>query len=80
MPRDTLFDLAVNRALSYALRLGVVLDDAGVLRNGLELWYLKTRFAYRIPLDEVVATLESYPGEDSSWQGGKSGSWQKAPS
>ena len=77
MPRNKLFDLAVNRALSYAHRLGVPFDDTEVLRSGLELWYLKTRFAYRIPLEEVVATLQTYPGEGSSWQGGKEGAWLK---
>ena len=76
MPRDALFDLAVNRALSYARRLNVQLNDAVALRSGLELWYLKTRFAYRIPLAEVVATLQSYPGE-GTWQGGRSGNWRK---
>ena len=76
MPRDALFDLAVNRALSYALRLGLPLEDDKALYGGLELWYLKTRFAYRIPLDDVVATLQSYPGK-GSWQGGQEGSWQE---
>ena len=76
MSRDALFDLAINRALSYALRLGLPLEDDGALYGGLELWYLKTRFAYRIPLDDVVATLRSYPGK-GSWQGGAKGSWQE---
>lgn len=76
MPRDALFDLAVNRALSYAQRLNIPLNNAEILRSGLELWYLKTRFAYRIPLEEVVATLQSYPGE-GAWQGGRSGGWRK---
>ena len=31
--------------------------DAHALRAALELWYLRTRFAYRVPLDEVVAAL-----------------------
>ena len=76
MSRDALFDLAINRALSYALRLGLPLEDSRALYGGLELWYLKTRFAYRIPLDDVVATLQNYPGE-GFWQGGREGSWQQ---
>ena len=77
MPRDALFDLAVNRALTYALRLGLALEDTAALRSGLELWYLKTRFAYRIPLEDVVAALKSYPGGDCFWRGGRAGGWQR---
>ena len=73
--REALFDLAVNRALSYALRLELVLEDATALQAGLELWYLKTRFAYRIPLEEVVGALKSYPGGDRFWRGGRAGGW-----
>ena len=76
--RDELFDLAINKALGYVKRLGVepqtVTDD--VLKNKLELWYLKTRFAYRIPLSDIIATLQSYE-EQHVWQGGKNGSWVK---
>ncbi len=79
MPRDALFDAAVNRALVYAVRLGVPLDARGDLRKGLELWYLKTRFAYRIPLDEVIAVLCTSPNSSWRWQGGREGRWQ-APS
>ena len=80
MPRDALFDLAINRALTYALRLGVALEDAEALHTGLELWYLKTRFAYRIPLEEVVGALRTYPDTHSSsgehfWRGGLAGGW-----
>lgn len=75
MPRDKLFDLAVNRALSYALRLGVRLDNAEAVRSGLELWYLKTRFAYRVSLEEVVGALQTYPGGDHFWRGGRLGGW-----
>ena len=77
MPRDALFDLAVNRALSYTQRLKVSLHDADTLRSKLEVWYLKTRFAYRIPLDDVVATLLGFPGADHYWQGGSEGRWQE---
>lgn len=75
MPRDALFDAAVNKALSYALRLGLPLDDPERLRSGLELWYLKTRFAYRVPLDEVVVALSRAPGPHSNWKGGAAGRW-----
>jgi hypothetical protein len=75
MPRDALFDAAVNKALAYALRLGLPLDDPERLRGGLELWYLKTRFAYRVPLDEVVAALSRATGAHSSWKGGAAGRW-----
>ncbi|CAN5846594.1 hypothetical protein BH24DEI2_BH24DEI2_14340 [soil metagenome] len=76
MPRDALFDLAISRALTYALRLGLAVGDTAALRGGLELWYLKTRFAYRIPLDEVVGALQTYPGGDCSWRGGHAGGWR----
>ena len=75
MPRTELFDTAVNKALTYALRLGVPLDDPGKLKGGLELWYLKTRFAYRVPLEDVVSALLSYPGSDCRWAGGETGCW-----
>ncbi len=75
MPRTELFDAAVNRALVYALRLGLPLGDREKLRVGLELWYLKTRFAYRIPLETVIATLQSHPGGNCCWRGGGTGSW-----
>ena len=72
MAHAPLFDLAVNRALVYARRLG--LEGEG-LRAGLEPWYLKTRFAYRVPLEEVVGALQSYPGGDHYWMGGENGRW-----
>ena len=72
MAHAPLFDLAVNRALVYSRRLG--LEGEGV-RVGLEPWYLKTRFAYRIPLDKVVETLQSYPGGEHYWTGGEDGRW-----
>jgi hypothetical protein len=77
MPRDALFDAAVNRALEYAHRLGTPLDERGALQRGLELWYLKTRFAYRIPLEAVVNALQRYPKAESAyvWRGGKDGNW-----
>ncbi len=73
--RPGLYDAAVNRALVYALRLGLPPSDPGKLRVGLELWYLKTRFAYRIPLETVITTLQSHPGGNCCWRGGETGSW-----
>lgn len=75
MPRDALFDTAVNKALSYALRLGLPLDDRERLRGGLELWYLKTRFAYRMPLEDVLEALGGCPDATHSWKGGAAGRW-----
>jgi hypothetical protein len=75
--RNALFDLAVARSLEYAQRLKLNLDNPDELQKGLELWYLKTRFAYRISLPEIVHVLHSYPGNNTVWQGGKKGHWVK---
>ena len=75
--RDALFDLAINRSLVYAKRLGVPGQDRERLRGGLELWYLKTRFAYRISLKTVVEVLQTYPGGEHHWTGGEEGGWKK---
>lgn len=78
--RPELFDAAVNKALSYALRLGLPLGNRDKLRTGLELWYLKTRFAYRIPLETVVETLRHIPSTETAnytWHGGRGGSWEQ---
>lgn len=77
MARDELFDLAVNRAHTYARRLALDRGSASKLTAGLEVWYLKTRFAYRIPLEQVVAVLVAHgdTGPAARWQGGKEGEW-----
>lgn len=79
-PRDELFDLAVNRAAEYAARLGLPPGDPGRTRQGLEVWYLKTRFAYRVPLEEVVAALLARPADQPpgalEWAGGREGGWR----
>jgi hypothetical protein len=79
VPRDALFDAAVNRARTYAARLGLPLGVRERLRSGLELWYLKTRFAYRIPFDDVVDALARYPAAEGryAWVGGRAGRWQR---
>ncbi len=61
MPRSELFDLAVARAATYLDRLRPGWRESGLpeaeVAGALELWYLRTRFAYRVPLEEVVAAL-----------------------
>ncbi|HZX00567.1 MAG TPA: hypothetical protein VFF10_10930 [Trueperaceae bacterium] len=75
-PRDVLFDLAVNKAAEYAARLGIPAGDPERTRLGLEVWYLKTRFAYRVPLYEVAEAVSRRPeSADAAWTGGRSGSW-----
>lgn len=79
--RDALFDLAIRRAAQYAARLGLLerRDDADALRLGLETWYLKTRFAYRVPLEDVLVALIALPEgadpERARWRGGAEGGW-----
>ncbi|HEX7003994.1 MAG TPA: hypothetical protein VF168_07390 [Trueperaceae bacterium] len=77
MARPELFDTAVARALAYADKLGAMEGewDPKLLHGVLELWYLKTRFAYRIPLDRVIAALVEYPGPGHYWSGGQGGGW-----
>lgn len=75
-PRDVLFDLAVNKAAEYAARLGIPAGEPERTRLGLEVWYLKTRFAYRVPLDEVAEAVASRPvGSPAVWTGGRDGTW-----
>lgn len=80
MPRDTLFDQAVNRSARYLDALGPLPAGAGAaqVRARVELWYLKTRFAYRVPLAEVVAALVERPAGAASWSGGRGGQWEDA--
>ena len=74
-PRDALFDLAVNKAAEYADRLGLPRGDVERTRLGLEVWYLKTRFAYRVPLTEVAAAVAARPATEAVWSGGRAGGW-----
>jgi len=76
--RTDLFDLAVNRALAYVRRTRA-LERAGevpALTRELELWALRTRFAYRIPLEQVAERLLRAPDGAVHWQGGPEGSWR----
>lgn len=66
---DALFDLAVNRAAA-ALR-GVGTPAA------LGAWHARTRFARRIPLDEIRRALAQKPMGEWHWTGGKNGGWQQ---
>lgn len=77
MSRDALFDLAVNRAASYLRRLGLMEASAEARARHLEPWYLKTRFAYRLPMTEVLERLERCPGPSHYWRGGSAGGWQE---
>ena len=81
MSRDALFDLAINRARSYAERLNALerAESASDLARRLELWYLRTRFAYRIPLEDVAKTLWSSPSGSVHWSGGRDGGWRAGP-
>jgi hypothetical protein len=73
--RSRLFDLAVNRAAEATVRLGAAQrpDD---LRLALEVWYLKTRFANRVPFDALLAAVASRPAGAVHWTGGETGGWR----
>jgi hypothetical protein len=73
--RNELFDLAIARALEYAQRLKLNLNNPDELQKGLERWYLKTRFAYRISLLDIIQVLQICPSHSAIWQGGKDGQW-----
>lgn len=82
MAREELFDLAVNRALAYARgtrALERAADDAALQRE-LELWVLRTRFAYRVDLGEVARRVRQAPRGDVHWAGGPSGAWNEGAS
>ncbi len=76
--REALFELAVNRAAAVAGRLAIAPDDPA-RRGELEVWYLKTRFAYRVPFDAVLDALSLWPGGDVHWVGGPHGAWRPGP-
>jgi hypothetical protein len=75
MARASLFDLAVERALAYAQGLNIPIQDRNELKKSLEVWYLKTRFVYRISLNDIIEVLQRYPGQ-GVWVGGREGKWQ----
>lgn len=68
---DALFDLAVNRAAA-ALR-GLQPTDP---TPALAAWHARTRFARRVPLDQVKTALSAHPGPGEwHWAGGPGGGW-----
>lgn len=71
--RHALFDLAVNRAADVAARTG------GCARRDLEVWYLKTRFASRVPFEAVLDAVRRRPSMDAHWEGGPHGGWRPGP-
>lgn len=79
--RDDLFDLAVNRALVYARRTRALerARDLRSLTRELELWALRTRFAYRFRLEEVAERLRTAPAGEVHWEGGPAGTWRDGP-
>lgn len=79
--RDDLFDLAVNRALSYARRTRALerASDTHGLARKLELWKLRTRFASRLDLEAIALRLLDAPDGDVHWHGGPSGGWRVGP-
>jgi hypothetical protein len=74
---DALFDLAVARADSYLRRARrPASSDPADLRRALEAWALKTRFAARFDLDEIVRALAARPTASGvRWRGGRGGGW-----
>ena len=75
--RTILFDLAVNRTVVYALRLGTLKNsaDRDLLAGTLELWFLRTRFASKIHFNQVIEVLLTWTSEAHYWAGGYYGSW-----
>jgi len=74
MRRAELFALALERATTYLDRLRPGWRAEGLsapeLTALLELWYLRTRFAYRLPLEAIVAALGSEPASPLSAERG----------
>ncbi len=65
---DALYDLAVNRA--WLVVRGVGHADA------LSAWHARTRFARRVPLEQVRRSLATHPGSGEwHWAGGPQGTW-----
>lgn len=79
--RDALFELAMNRALTYARRTRALerVREPRALARELELWVLRTRFAYRIRLEQVAARLLTAPDGEVHWSGGPDGGWRDGP-
>lgn len=68
---DALFDLAINRAAAFLRGARPTrLDEA------LAGWHARTRFARRVPLQDVHRCLASRPDGDWHWEGGPAGGWK----
>lgn len=77
MAPEALFDLAVNRAATLLLGLGLRDVGSPVAQAALAEWHARTRFARRVPLPEVTRCLELRPaGSGWHWLGGPAGTWQ----
>jgi len=81
--REKLFDLAINRSLSFAKKMGKlrVVDTSQennlIEESDLLNWHQQTRFAYRIPLLTIVQCLNALPDTEKEycWLGGETGAW-----
>ncbi|WP_407571253.1 hypothetical protein [Deinococcus altitudinis] len=78
---SALFELAVNRAATTLLGLGLLGAASPGLRSrqaqaALQEWHARTRFARRVPLSEVVRCLDDRPAQGHwHWAGGQEGGW-----
>jgi hypothetical protein len=76
-----LFELAVNRAATTLLGLGLLgpgtpAPESRQAQAALQEWHARTRFARRVPLSEVSRCLDLRPAEgDWHWVGGQEGRW-----
>ena len=75
-----LFELAVNRAATTLLGLGLLGSAASLhsqqAQAALQEWHARTRFASRVPLSEVVRCLDGRPAHGEwHWAGGPEGGW-----
>ncbi len=68
---DALFDLAVNRADAALRGLRPTDREAALIE-----WHARTRFARRVPLDQVTRCLDLRPPGAWHWAGGPAGGWQ----
>ncbi|AFZ65832.1 hypothetical protein [Deinococcus peraridilitoris] len=68
---DALFDLAMNRAAAF-LRSARPVEPGAALAE----WHARTRFARRVPLEEVMLRLQHKPQGEWYWTGGPAGKWQ----
>jgi len=73
--RDALFELAVARATAYLRARPPATPDPAGVRQALEPWALKTRFASRVDLDAVARAIAARPAGATRWRGGPTGGW-----